>query len=169
MDKPPARSFRPGAAPRSSTIGEAAARTGVSADTIRYYERIGLLPAPPRSDGGYRRYSDQAVARIIFVRSAARFGFSLKELAGFLRAKSEGRPPCRTVRAAGERLLTEMDRQLAQLTAARASMAATLADWDARLAQGEPARLLETLRQFHNAATPNSQSMPSFQRRKSPR
>ena len=76
MDKPPAGSFRPGAAPRSSSIGEAAARTGVSADTIRYYERIGLLPAPPRSDGGYRRYSEEGLARIVFVRSAARFGFT---------------------------------------------------------------------------------------------
>jgi DNA-binding transcriptional MerR regulator len=120
----------------------------VSADTIRYYERIGLLPPPPRSDSGYRRYSEDGLARIVFVRSAARFGFSLKELAGFLRARREGRPPCRSVRAAGERLLTEMDKQLAQLIAARASMAATLADWDARLAatpHGAPARLLETL------------------------
>jgi DNA-binding transcriptional MerR regulator len=115
---------------------------------VRYYERLGLLPAPPRSDGGYRRYSDDAVARIVFVRSAARFGFSLKELAGFLRARQQGRPPCRSVRAAGERLLGEIDRQIAGLQTARATMAATLAAWDERLAatpDGEPARLLETL------------------------
>jgi DNA-binding transcriptional MerR regulator len=159
MNTPPAPSVEPGAAPRSSpvegtcTIGEAAARTGVSADTIRYYERIGLLPAPPRSEGGYRRYSADAIARILFVRGAAKFGFSLKELGGFLQARRQGRPPCRSVRAAAERLLGEMDRQLAELTRARAAMAATLADWDARLAKGEPALLLQTLAgQVDNAA-----------------
>jgi DNA-binding transcriptional MerR regulator len=117
----------------------------VSVDTIRYYERVGLLPPPPRSHAGYRRYSDDAVARIVFVRSAARFGFALKELAGFLRARQQGRPPCRSVRAAGERLLQDLDRRIAELQTARATMAATLAEWDVRLAAGEPARLLETL------------------------
>jgi len=130
-------------------IGEAAARAGVSADTIRYYERIGVLPKPPRSDAGYRRYSDASVARIAFVRNAARFGFPLKELAGFLRAREKGQPPCRSVKAAADRLLLDMDRQIAELTAARAEMARTLADWEQRLAQtpdGAPAHLLESLR-----------------------
>jgi DNA-binding transcriptional MerR regulator len=151
MERPPAPSFNPGAAPGSSrraatcTIGEAAARTGVSADTIRYYERIGLLPAPPRSAAGYRRYADDGIARILIVRSAARFGFSLKELAGFLQSRRDGRAPCRSVRAAGARLLDDVDKRIAELIDARAAMAATLADWDERLARGEPARLLETL------------------------
>jgi DNA-binding transcriptional MerR regulator len=130
------------------TIREAAARSGISADTIRYYERIGVLPKPPRSAAGYRRYSDASVARIAFVRNAARFGFPLKELAGFLRARETGRPPCRSVKAAGERLLLDMDRQIAALANARAEMARTLADWDDRLARtpaGMPAHLLESL------------------------
>ena len=130
------------------TIREAAARSGISADTIRYYERIGVLPKPPRSEAGYRRYSDASVARIAFVRNAARFGFPLKELAGFLRARESGRPPCRSVKAAGERLLLDMDRQIAALAIARAEMARTLADWDDRLARtpaGMPAHLLESL------------------------
>jgi DNA-binding transcriptional MerR regulator len=131
------------------TISQAAARSGVSADTIRYYERIGVLPKPPRSDAGYRRYSDGSVARIAFVRNAARFGFPLKELAGFLRAREKGQPPCRSVKAAADRLLRDMDRQIGELVKARAAMARTLADWDLRLAQtpeGTPAQLLESLR-----------------------
>jgi MerR family mercuric resistance operon transcriptional regulator len=136
-------------APSTFNIGEAAARAGVSADTIRYYERVGVLPRPPRSDAGYRRYTDASVARIAFVRNAARFGFPLKELAGFLRAREKGHAPCRSVKAAGERLLLDMDRQIAELAAARAEMARTLADWDRRLArtpEGAPAHLLESLR-----------------------
>jgi len=85
---------------------------------------------------------------IAFVRNAAAFGFPLKELAGFLRARDHGRPPCRSVKSAGERLLAEMDRQLAALADARRQLAATLDDWDRRLAaapEGTPARLLESL------------------------
>jgi DNA-binding transcriptional MerR regulator len=130
------------------TIGEAAARSGVTADTIRFYERVGVLPKPPRSDGGYRRYSDANVARIVFVRNAARFGFPLKELAAFLRARERGQPPCRAVKAAGDRLLAEMDARIAELTSARIEMARVLVDWERRIAAtpgGAPARLLESL------------------------
>ena len=130
------------------TIGEAARRSGVSVDTIRFYERVGVLPTPPRSDGGYRRYSEASVARIAFVRRAARFGFPLKELAAFLRARERGQAPCRSVRAAGDRLLADMDGRLDELRQAREDLARTLADWDARLAgtpPGTPARLLESL------------------------
>jgi DNA-binding transcriptional MerR regulator len=130
------------------TIGDAAARAGVTADTIRFYERVGVLPKPPRSDGGYRRYSEASIARIVFVRNAARFGFPLQELAAFLRARERGQPPCRAVRAAGDRLLAEMDVRIAELTSARNDMARVLGDWDRRMAAtrpGAPARLLETL------------------------
>jgi DNA-binding transcriptional MerR regulator len=135
-------------APASFNISEAASRAGISADAIRYYERVGVLPKPPRTESGYRRYTDESIARMVFVRNAAAFGFPLKELAGFLRARDQGRPPCRSVKVAGERLLAEMDRQLAQLGEARRQMAVTLQDWDRRLAEtpaGAPARLLESL------------------------
>ena len=133
---------------RTFTIGEAAKRAGVSPDTIRYYERSGVLPRAPRSAAGYRFFTEADVARVLFVRSAVRFGFSMKELSGFLRARDQGRPPCRAVRAAGERLLRDMDRHLAELTAARALMATTLLAWDAKLAgtpSGAAAHLLVDL------------------------
>jgi DNA-binding transcriptional MerR regulator len=114
-------------------IGEAARRAGVSPDLIRYYERVGVLPRAPRTPGGFRCYSNETVARLLFVRNAIRFGFTSKELAGFLKARDSGRPPCHSVRAAGQRLLKEMDEQLLRLQAARAAMAETLAAWDQRL------------------------------------
>ena len=126
-------------------IGEAARRAGISPDLIRYYERVGLLPRAPRTAGGFRYYSDATVARLLFVRNAIRFGFTSKELAGFLNARASGRPPCHSVRAAGQRLLKEMDERVMRLREARAAMADTLAAWDARLERtqaGSPAHLL---------------------------
>ena len=130
-------------------IGEAAARAGVTRDTLRYYERRGLLPRPPRTPGGYREYADVVIERVRFVRNALRFGFSVKQVAGFLRLRDAGRPPCRDVRAAAERLLVEVDHQIEQLVASREAMRATIADWDTRLAStpdGSPARLLEHIK-----------------------
>jgi DNA-binding transcriptional MerR regulator len=129
-------------------IGEAARRAGVSPDLIRYYERVGVLPRAPRTAGGFRYYSDETVAQLLFVRNAIRFGFTSKELAGFLKARDSGRPPCHSVRAAGQRLLKEMDEQLRRLQAARAAMAETLAAWDERLDKtpaGASAHLLTML------------------------
>jgi len=119
-------------------IGEAARRAGISPDLIRYYERVGVLPRAPRTASGFRYYSDDTVARHLFVRNAIRFGFTSKELANFLKARDSGRPPCHSVRAAGERLLKEMDEHLSRLQDVRAAMAETLKAWDARLASTPP-------------------------------
>ena len=132
------------------TIGEAAARAGVSADTVRYYERQGVLPRALRTDAGYRLYSDAAVERIRLVKNAVGFGFAVKEVASFLNACDVGRPPCRKVRESGGALLAEMDRRLVEMTAARDQMRGILEQWDLTLSEtspGAPARLLATLPQ----------------------
>jgi DNA-binding transcriptional MerR regulator len=106
------------------------------------------LPHAPRTPGGFRYYSEETVARLLFVRNAIRFGFTSKELAGFLKDRDSGRPPCRSVRAAAQRLLKEMDERLLLLQQARAAMSETLAAWDARLDKtpdGLPAHLLMML------------------------
>jgi DNA-binding transcriptional MerR regulator len=130
------------------TVGTLASRAGVSADTIRYYEKLGLLPRAARTPAGYRQYPEGALARIAVIRNAQRFGFTLKELASFLRIRDRGGRPCDDVRAAAQRLLDAVDRQIVTLTTARDRMRETLADWDARLAHTPPhapARLLESL------------------------
>src|SRR5262245_33778388 len=114
--------------------GEVATRAGVSADTVRHYERVGLLARAPRTRTGYRAYEESAVARVRLVQNALRLGFTLKQLTEFLRARDRGAPPCRRVRAAGEQLLTSLDERIAALTAARDAVRATLTEWDTRLA-----------------------------------
>lgn len=130
-------------------IGEVAERVGVSPDTLRYYERLGLLSNVRRTDSGYRQYPPTVVDRVRFIRNALRFGFGLKEVAGFLRASESGHAPCKQVRAAGENILVRVDGKIKELQAARRVIRQTLVEWDHRLsntAPGKPARLLHTLR-----------------------
>src|SRR5580765_3400930 len=101
------------------TIGEVAARTGESRDTIRYYERVGLVPKPIRTPAGYRQYREGIVNRLALIRHAQRFGFSLRDIAGFLGVRDGGGRPCHDVRAAAARLLDAMDAQIAGLRATR--------------------------------------------------
>ena len=129
-------------------IGELAARVGVSPDSIRHYERLGLLPAPERTSGGYRLYAPAAVDRVQLIRSAVRVGFSLRQLAAFLRERQAGGAPCRKVRDAAERLLAGVDDQIAELQATKAALTAMVHDWDERLARtppNQPARLLDAM------------------------
>jgi DNA-binding transcriptional MerR regulator len=134
--------------PAFLTIGQVAARTGESRDTIRYYERIGLVPAPARTPAGYRQYRAGIVNRLTLIRNAQRFGFSLREIGGFLGVRDGGGKPCHDVRAAAARMLEAVDRQIAELVATRKGMKATLRSWDATLAAtpaNRPAFLLDSL------------------------
>src|SRR5207302_2112687 len=78
----------------SLTVGQLAARAGVRADTIRYYERAGLLPAPPRTGGDHRRYDAAAVDRLLFIRGAQRLGLRLAEIRELLAVRDTGTCPC---------------------------------------------------------------------------
>ena len=130
------------------TIGKVAALAGVTPDTIRYYERIGLLPKASRTAAGYRQYMGGVVHRLEVIRNAQKFGFSLSEVAGFLRVRESGGKPCREVRAAAQRMLQAVDRQITDLIATRRRMTATLRLWDQKLTStpdNTPAHLLEAL------------------------
>jgi DNA-binding transcriptional MerR regulator len=129
-------------------IGQVASATGISVDSIRYYERLGVLPPAQRSTAGYRMYSEQVINRVTLVQRALQFGFSLKELATFLKSRDAGAPPCRAVRDAAEAMLAHMEERIRDMTRARTAMRKTLRDWDTRLAKtpsNAPARLLESL------------------------
>ncbi len=125
-----------------------AAATGVSTDTLRHYERLGLLSGVTRTRTGYRRYRPDQVARVQLIQRALLVGFSLKDLARTLRRRDTAAPPCRQVRALVAKRFTELERQIDDLGHLRDALRVLLAEWDQRLARtgaGQPARLLDML------------------------
>ena len=93
------------------SAGELARLTGVSTDSLRHYERVGVLAKPRRTPAGYRQYPPEAVKRVRIVRRALAIGFSLRELARVLRVREKGGAPCHEVRALASAKLEELDRQ----------------------------------------------------------
>jgi DNA-binding transcriptional MerR regulator len=127
-------------------IGELARTTGISADTIRYYEKRGLMPKAQRTDSGYRAYPDGAANRIRVIRNAVGLGFPLDEIARVLKVRDSGGSPCRQVRDYARALVTQMERRIDELKTERQSMLAMIREWDEKLAQTRPgarANLLE--------------------------
>lgn len=109
-------------------IGEASRLSGVHVETIRYYERRGIVSPSGRTASGRRVYDAGAVARLRFVRRCRDLGFPLDEI-GALLALSEARPePCAEVRAIGERRLAQTRRRIRDLEALEASLAALVED-----------------------------------------
>lgn len=149
--------------------GELAQLAGVSTDTLRHYERKGVLPAPRRSANGYRVYPPQALERVRLVRRALGVGFTLDELARILKERERGRPPCRQVRRLAATKLAEIETRLSELLIVRDELRATLTDWDARLAEtndGERAGLLEALAQTSIDRPQLSTAKASWSRRR---
>ena len=128
-------------------VGELAKAAGVSTDTLRHYERKGLL-RPRRSGNGYREYPEHALERVRMIRQALAVGFTLDELGTIFSVFDRGGAPCQQVRGLAATKLTEIERHLQDVTAMRDELRESLKDWDARLAktaQGERAGLLKAL------------------------
>jgi len=112
-------------APRSTvrrmqrTISELASEAGTSADTLRYYDRLGLLPPSGRTAAGYRIYDDAASRRLRFIRAAQRSGLRLEDVAALLEIWDRGSCPCGHTKELVERRLAEVDAELASLRSTR--------------------------------------------------
>ncbi len=104
------------------TIGALAARTGFTTKAIRYYERIGLLPAPPRRPSGYRAYAERDLARLDFIAKAKRLGLSLEEIREVLALRDAGVEPCVHVVRVIDEHVEEVERAIADLTAFRTQL-----------------------------------------------
>ena len=130
------------------TVGQLARAAGVKPSTVRYYEQIGVIARPMRTAAGYRVFTEQAIRRLTLVRTAQRFGFSLREISAFFRTRDAGGRPCETVREAAAQMLTTIDAEIGALQAKRRQVRRTLRRWDDMLARIPPdgrAFLLESL------------------------
>lgn len=108
------------------TIGELGKATGTKVETIRYYERIGLLPNPPRTGGNYRAYGEPELGRLSFIRRARDLGFPLDQVRALLSLSDDRGRDCATVDALARDHLTEVERKITDLTALRQELSALI-------------------------------------------
>jgi DNA-binding transcriptional MerR regulator len=103
-------------------IGEAAKHSGVKAPTIRYYEQIGLLPAPPRTQGNRRSYGDTDLRRLAFIRHARELGFEIEAIRTLLTLQDDPSQPCATADSIAKVRLAEVEQRIRSLTALKAEL-----------------------------------------------
>jgi DNA-binding transcriptional MerR regulator len=107
----------------SLSIGEVAARAGVAIDTVRYYERRGVLPPAERRSSGYRAFKPQTVERIVFVKELQTLGFTLDELVALLRLVDTNTASCESAREYAVATLDRIDAKINALSATRHQLA----------------------------------------------
>jgi MerR family transcriptional regulator, copper efflux regulator len=110
-------------------IGELAKKAGVSVQTVRFYERRGLLPNPIRKESGYRAYGETDLKRLLFIRQAKALGFSLDEIRTILKMRDRGQCPCASVLRLAEQHLETTERQISQLAAFRDELRGAIRKW----------------------------------------
>jgi MerR family mercuric resistance operon transcriptional regulator len=112
-----------GAAMTLLGIGQLAKRTGVTVETIRFYEKRGLVAAPQRSDAGYRRYGPETVKRIRFIQRAKELGFTLSDIGELLALRQEPGSGCADIKLRATYKIEQVDQKMADLARIRAALA----------------------------------------------
>jgi len=133
------------------TIGTLAKQTGTKVQTIRYYEEIGLMPAPERTEGGQRRYGAAALDRLAFIRHARDLGFGLDAIRELLSLSDRPDRPCADVDAIARRHLSDVERRIARLETLRLELGRMLAQCNAGCVSD--CRVLEVLRDHAECLT----------------
>jgi len=131
------------------SIGDLARETGCKIPTIRYYERIGLLPAPGRTAGNTRRYGPAHKARLAFIRHCRNLGFSQAAIRELLELTDHPSQSCETVDRIASAHLAEVDRRMARLAALRSELARMIAACSG--GHVEQCRIIEALADFPHA------------------
>lgn len=106
---------------KTLTTGQLAKETGVNIETIRYYERRGLIPEPPRRVSGYREFTPKYIERIRFIKRAQALGFTLREISELL-AVADGNPVCKDIRKFAEDKIKDIDTRVHDLQKIRMAL-----------------------------------------------
>ena len=140
------------------SIGTLAKRTGTKVQTIRYYEQIGLMPEPGRTDGGQRRYGDVELDRLSFIRHSRQLGFSLGAIRELLDLSDSPERSCAQVDAVAQNQLREVEARIARLEALRVELRRMISECNAdRVAD---CRILEVLRDHEECLSDHQQPTP---------
>ena len=126
-------------------VGEVARRSGVNLQTLRYYERRGLLPAPPRTEAGYRAYPPQAVDRVRLIKRAQGLGFTLQEIGELLALRAAPGTCCADVRRRAEAKLQVIDEKIRTLEAMRGALGRLIAECAGQEGPASECPILEAL------------------------
>lgn len=114
------------------TTGRLARESGVTPEAIRYYERRKLLSRPPRSAAGYRRYPEDSVRRVRFIKEAQQLGFTLEEIAELLALRTDARMTCADVKAFADAKVAEIGARIAALESMRQALLSISSACDAK-------------------------------------
>jgi DNA-binding transcriptional MerR regulator len=120
---------------RNLKIGELAEACGVSRDTVRYYERLKLLPQPTRTQGGYRTYSEADIERVRFIKQAQAVGLSLDEIRAIMFEGKGGLEQCQRVRDLLAAKVKELDARFVEMRAFRQTLTSYLGECEAALSR----------------------------------
>jgi len=137
--------------------GNVAKSLGIGVQTLHYYEREGLIPAPARSESGYRLYSPELVERVQFIRKAQGLGLPLDEVKDVLRLAEQGSSPCGRVQAALADKLREVDERLRELRSFRNELANLIQEASSHGQNGQVCAIVEEaapLRSVHATTSP---------------
>jgi Hg(II)-responsive transcriptional regulator len=125
------------------TIGKVAKLSGVGVETIRYYEREGMIQQPSRAGGGFREYPEDTIHRVRFIKRAQELGFSLSEISDLLSLRVKDRGACSKVKAKTELKLNQIERKIADLRRIQSALR-NVKDSCERQAPGEKCPVLES-------------------------
>jgi DNA-binding transcriptional MerR regulator len=115
---------------RALKIGEVAKASGIGIETLRFYEKSGLLDQPSRTESGYRLYDSDVLTRLDFIKRAQVLGFSLDEIRKIIADRRAGQSPCAEVREIVRHRLAELDERMREMKRYRNELATALTQWD---------------------------------------
>ncbi len=137
------------------TIGTLGKKTGTKVQTIRYYEQIGLMPEPGRTEGGQRRYGGAELDRLAFIRHARQLGFSLEAIRELLDLADDPDRPCHEADAIARRQLNQVEQRMARLEALRLELKRMVHECSG--GNASDCRVLEVLRDHSECLTDHNE------------